>query len=295
MNRIFVTGGSGFIGTNLVQYLVDNGHQVVNFDIASPRNKEHQHFWILGDVLDEKALSREVEKNQPEYFIHLAARTDLDGKNLTDYKTNTDGVLNVVSVVAQSDSIKKVLFASSRLVCKIGYLPKHNRDYLPTTFYGESKVIGEGIVHDYADKLSCSWAIIRPTSIWGPWFDTPYKEFFFTVLHSLYIHPKGMRILKSFGYVGNTVSQIWALLTRNSALVHEKTLYLCDYPPIEVQEWATLIAEKNGNKKPYEVPLAFLRIIAMAGDLLKKIGYPVINKEYTKNNLSEFIKSELRN
>lgn len=166
MSVFFVTGGSGFIGTNLMQLLLEKKHTAINFDITSPRNRKHANGWIEGDVRNKNNLAHAVAQVKPEYFIHLAARTDLDGKTLADYQTNTDGVLNVVSVISQSASIKKALFTSSRLVCKIGYLPQHDRDYLPTTFYGESKVIGEGIVYAHANKLDCDWAIIRPTSIW---------------------------------------------------------------------------------------------------------------------------------
>jgi GlcNAc-P-P-Und epimerase len=273
MSRFFITGGSGFIGTNLIQYLIDKEHQVINYDIAPPRNNAHGHLWVQGDILDVNVLSSSVEQYDPEYVVHLAARTDLDGKNLADYRTNTDGVLNIVNTVSQSKIIKRVLFASSRLVCKIGYLPKTDTDYLPTTFYGESKVVGEKIIREYQNNLSCNWVIFRPTSIWGPWFDTPYKEFFFTILKSLYVHPKGMRIDKSFGYVGNTVSQIWDLLFYDSQLSHQKTIYMCDYPPIEVKEWADLIAQQNGSKSPREVSVFILKTLALIGDTLKVLGY----------------------
>lgn len=273
MRRVFVTGGSGFIGTNVIQLLMDQGNQVINYDIKPPRNDAHRSVWVKGDILDAKTLLDEVEKFNPEYFIHLAARTDLDGKSVAEYSANTDGVTNILEAVSASASLKRVLFTSSRLVCEIGYAPKSDDDYRPTTFYGESKVIGEKLVRASADKIPCTWTIIRPTSIWGPWFDTPYKEFFLSVLNSYYIHPKGRRILKSFGYVGNAAYMIEKMMNCDPLLAHGKTLYLTDYPPIEVKQWADLIATKSGKPLPLELPMFVLKTLAAVGDALKYLGW----------------------
>ena len=287
MSRIFVTGGSGFIGTNLVQYLVDNGNHVVNYDIKEPRNIEHSTFWVGGDILDFEKLVEEVGKFNPEYFVHLAARTDLNGRNVVEYPANTEGVLNVVKAIRKCGFLKRVLFVSSRLVCKIGYLPQSDSDYCPSTFYGESKVVGEKIVRENASIIPCTWAILRPTSIWGPWFDTPYKEFFLSIVNSNYIHPRGLHIYKSFGYVGNSVFMIDKLLQCSRSLVHNKTLYLTDYPPIEVQKWANLIATKSGHPLPLEIPLYFLKLVAYAGNLMKFFGWR--NPPLTKFRLNNLI------
>jgi nucleoside-diphosphate-sugar epimerase len=291
MSRIFVTGGSGFIGTNLIQSLIAGGNRVVNYDIKSPRNVIHSSVWIRGDVLELDTLVKEIGKFNPEYFVHLAARTDLNGINVAEYPANTDGVLNIVNATGKCDSLKRVLFASSRLVCKIGYSPKADDDYCPSTFYGESKVIGETIVRKYAYKNPCIWTILRPTSIWGPWFDTPYKEFFMSILRRQYIHPIGRHIKKSFGYVGNSVYMIEKLLFCDPLLVDKKTLYLADYPPIEVKQWADLIASKSGRPKPLELPEVILNIIALLGDLFKKAGWksPPLTSFRLNNLLTDMV------
>lgn len=272
MSRFFITGGSGFIGTNLVQSLADKGNQVLNFDINPPRNPEHLFLWVNGDVRNLDELNDSVRAFSPDYFVHLAARTDLDGKSLQDYSANTSGVENCISVIGAVKSIRRVIFTSSRLVCRIGYQPQSDTDYCPTTFYGESKVIGEQLVRQKSDLLP-PWVILRPTSIWGPWFDTPYKEFFLSVLNSHYLHPMGSKIKKSFGFVGNTVHEIESVIHCEAQFIHSKTLYLADFPPIEVKEWADMIADMSNNRKPLQVPMFVLRIMAALGDIFKLAGW----------------------
>ena len=64
---------------------------------------------------------------------------------------------------------------------RIGYQPDSDTDYCPTTAYGASKALGEEAVR--AAQLDVPWVIVRPTSIWGPWFDIPYRTFFDSIQH----------------------------------------------------------------------------------------------------------------
>ena len=80
MNKIVITGGSGFIGTNLVEYFVNFGYNVKNFDIVKPRNKSYDKNWTQLDILNLKLFSNKLKEFNPNYVIHLAARTDLDEK-----------------------------------------------------------------------------------------------------------------------------------------------------------------------------------------------------------------------
>lgn len=272
-NRILITGGSGFIGTNLVEHFVVNGSQVINLDVAKPRNPDHEHYWNKVDLLDRDALTKSIHEFQPDFVLHMGARTDLDGKLLSDYAANTDGVKNLIYALEGLNSVRRVVFASSRLVCRIGYQPTNELDYCPSTPYGKSKMIGEQIVRDAADRLQCPWVIVRPTSIWGPWFDVPYKTFFLSVAKGRYVHPSNAKILKSFGFVGNTVYELQRLLDTNAALISGKTLYLADYPPIDVREMANVIQRELGSRPIRTASLGLLRAAAMSGDMLKLLGW----------------------
>lgn len=268
--KVLLTGGSGFIGTNLVELLLCRGDEVLNLDLSEPRNPEHVRHWRQADLRDVDRISSIVTDFHPEVLFHLGARTDLLGNGLSDYRANTDGVRNIISAMQSAGSIKRVFFASSRLVCQIGYQPKSDEDYCPQNAYGQSKVETEKIVR--AAGLEIPWCIFRPTSIWGPWFDIPYKDFFLHVAKGRYFHPQGTPLRKSFGFVGNSVHQLLTLSQASPEVFHGRTFYLCDYPPIEVSEWADEIADEIGVKRPRRVPIGVLGAAAKAGDLLKSCG-----------------------
>jgi nucleoside-diphosphate-sugar epimerase len=272
--RVLITGGSGFIGTNLVEAFASRGDPILNLDIAAPRNPAHHHHWRRCDIRDEAALGAEVRNFAPEAIIHMAARTDLDGHAISDYTANTTGVRNLVEIVTQQPSLRRLVFASSRLVCRIGYQPRHQSDYCPTTAYGESKVEGERIARSACDRLPCPWIIVRPTSIWGPWFDVPYKTFFMSIARGRYVHPGKERILKSFGFVGNTAHQVQRLVDEPLRDLAGTTIYLADHPPIDVGLMAEAIQRQLAARSIRTLPVGMLRVAAAGGDLLKALGWP---------------------
>jgi nucleoside-diphosphate-sugar epimerase len=272
MSKVIVTGGSGFIGSNLVKHLVSAGHEVLNLDIRQPRNPAAPGQFIPLDILNREAFVGAVRSFDPQYIFHLAARTDLEGKTDADYAANIEGVSNAVGAALSAPSLQRMVFASSMYVCRLGYVPRRDDDYCPHTAYGQSKRLGEEIVRQEAGDKFC-WALVRPTSIWGPWFAIPYISFFHAVRKGLYFHPKGYSIRRSYGFVFNTVWQLRQLMEcGESAKVHRKMFYLADYDPVDPLQWAQLIAHRFESHKVREAPLALLKLGAKIGDVLKLAG-----------------------
>lgn len=270
--RILVTGGSGFIGTNLVGEYRAAGLAVRNADVARPRNADQSDTWSPVDITRIDQLAAVVSDFRPTHVVHLAARTDLDGRHVADYPANTTGVANLLNILTRaSPPVERLVVASSRLVCRIGHQPRSDDDYCPTTAYGASKVETEGLVRRGGDV---PWVLVRPTSIWGPWFDVPYRDFFLSVARRRYVHPAGKRIHKSFGFVGNTTWQLHRLMIAPNAQAVGRTFYLADDPPIEVRDFADRISAALGRRPTLDAPLALLRAMARAGDLLERTGRP---------------------
>ena len=271
MKRILVTGGSGFIGTNMMQHWIDRGVEVLNVDSKPPLNPAHQPFWTRADIREKEAYASAVKDFRPDCLLHLAARADLNGQAVADYDANTLGVENTV-LAAKAGGVPRVLFASTQLVCTPGYQPKTDEDYCPPNPYGESKVIGEQVVRTLAGE-AFTWALLRPTSIWGPWFNEPYRDFFLRGRRGGYVQAKGVRVAKSFGYVGNTVEQLAVLSVCPAEAIHRRVLYVADYAPVVVSEWADMIQQEWGAAPIKEVPLGVLQVAAKAGDALKRLGW----------------------
>ncbi|MBA3073410.1 MAG: NAD-dependent epimerase/dehydratase family protein [Anaerolineae bacterium] len=290
--KIIITGGSGFIGTNLVEHYLSLGWEVINLDICSPRNSDHINFWKKLDIVNREELLRVFHDFTPDYVLHFAARTDLDEhENLSGYSANIQGVRNMVDAIKSTQGIKRIIFASSQLVCRVGYQPATDEDYCPNTLYGHSKVIGEQIVRASAN-IGASWVLIRPTSIWGPWFDVPYRTFFMTINKGLYIHSGQIQTLKKWGFVLNSVQQIHKLLIGPDDMINSKTFYLADYSPLILKDFANSAQKEMGAKKIVTLPFWLMKLIAHGGDTLKLLFWK--NPPLTSFRLNNIITNEIQ-
>jgi nucleoside-diphosphate-sugar epimerase len=281
MFKVIVTGGSGFIGTNLTENLLKDKFTVLNLDKSPPAMSDHLPYWKQLDILDEPALEKQVIAFNPDFIVHLAAVTDLDGKNLSYYRTNTQGTQNIINVAAKLPALKKVIYTSSMYVCKPGNVPPDYNTYQPHTFYGQSKVEGELMVNKIKAP-NYKWVIIRPTSIWGPWFNVPYIDFFNVVYRGKYFD-FGKACTKTYGYIGNTVFQIRLLMAADE--VHGKTFYLGDNPPIPISDWANEISIELGRGPIKSLPFIAIKMAASVGDLLSKTGVKFPMTSFRLNNM----------
>lgn len=289
--KVIVTGGSGFIGTNLMERLLEKRWQLLNVDVVEPKNPGHVEYWRRIDLLDRESLIEAFVEYKPDIVLHMGARTDLDeDRDIEGYAANTRGVANVIEAIRHAESVERTVFASSRLVCKIGYTPRSDTDYRPTTLYGESKARGERLVRQ-ADGGFGHWVIVRPTSIWGPWFDEPYKNFFTSIEKGLYVHPGQHNPRKSYGYVGNTVYELEKLVEAPAEKISGKTLYLCDYPPLQLKDWATRIQKALGARQIRMAPMPILRLAATLGNICSSLGWrhPPLTRFRLENLVTEMI------
>jgi len=166
LKTILVTGGAGFLGINLVRYLLARGHQVVTLDIADFTYPERdQIIERKGDIrsmTDLIAAMRGVDA-----VIHTAAALPLySAKDI--YSTDIDGIRNVLQA-AYDTGIQRVVHVSSTAVYGIpDHHPLVEGDKLDGVGpYGEAKVKAEEICLEFRAKGMCI-PIIRPKSFVGP-------------------------------------------------------------------------------------------------------------------------------
>ena len=135
-----------------------------------------------------------------------------------------------------------------------------------------------------AKKPGYPWAIIRPTSIWGPWFGTPYKEFFDLVVASKVVSIKEKACTKTYGFVLNSVFQIQQLLLADKT--PDEVYYIGDAPPLNITEWGNQIAAAANLKQPSVLPFWVFRLAGLCGDMLKKFGLPFPLTSFRVKNMT---------
>ena len=137
-----VTGGSGFIGTNLVELLRPQSDPVISLDVRPPQDPAHAVDFETLDVLDRAAMDDVIARVAPDVVYHLAARTDLQGTTVGAYRVNVDGTRNLVDSLEAAQFTGRLVMVSSMLVCRNGYEPEHptdcgalrSRETLPRSF-----------------------------------------------------------------------------------------------------------------------------------------------------------------
>jgi nucleoside-diphosphate-sugar epimerase len=286
MTKVLVTGGSGFIGINIVESLVLDGYTVLNIDRAAPPRDDQKKYWKDVDILNFELLKELIVDFSPEVIIHLAAVADLNGTDLEYYASNIQGTQNIIDIAANLSSLKRVFYTSSMYVCRPGFIPADNNTYNPHTVYGESKMKMELLIKNIKAS-NYDWLILRPSSIWGPWFRLPYIDFFDIVYKGKYFD-FGSACTKTYGYIGNTVYQVRQLM--EAADIHQKVFYLGDLPPTQISEWANDISIEMKKGPIRKVPYFVLKSAALAGDFLGllKIKFPLTSfrlSNMTTNNI----------
>lgn len=163
--KIMVTGGSGFIGSHLVDRLIELGYDVYIYDIIEPIFKNNYHY-IKGDILDLKTL-KSASQNMDAVF-HLAAEANVNfyfKDPLSSTILNTIGTMNVLEA-ARENKTKRVLFASTEWVYQGAKETVVNEDTqlypnAPDHIYTSSKLASELFLINYQSLYNVNYTIIR--------------------------------------------------------------------------------------------------------------------------------------
>ena len=173
MAKVGVTGGAGFIGSNLTRRLTSEGYEVVVFDDLSTgliSNVDQSNCtFINASITDPKALQTGLKDCQT--IFHLAARGSVPRsiKNpVATHDVNTTGTLNVLEV-ARSTGAHVIFSSSSSVYGRNMQLPKDESMWLgPMTPYAASKLGAEGYVQAYASAYKVPTTLLRFFNVFGP-------------------------------------------------------------------------------------------------------------------------------
>jgi nucleoside-diphosphate-sugar epimerase len=283
--KVLVTGSSGFIGQALMRRLKAAGWEVGGLDREPGATTD-----IVCDILDAARLNEVVQGFAPDALVHLAARIDIDEKaDLAGYPANIEGVQNLIAAVRRTPSIKRTIWTSSQLVCRIDYVPRDDTDYNADTFYGRSKVLTEQIVRR-EDGAGRKWCLVRPTTVWGPGMSAHYQRFLRLIQRGYYFHVGRAPLLKSFSYIGNLTYQYLQLMNASPELIHRKTFYLADYEPLDLVAWGDAFQRAFQARPIPRVPVPFAHTLAYCGDAANALGIRTFpfNSRRLKNILTQY-------
>ncbi len=271
MDRVLVTGGSGFIGTHLINRLERTGKQIKNVDINPPRLPSQNTFWQQWDIKNTHNLANIFFEFNPTHVFHLAAKADLNGKTVEDFPDNVVGTANVIIAVNNTESVKRFIHVSTQYVVRPGIFPPSENFLMPYTAYGESKAMGETLVRKECTKC---WTILRPTNIWGPMHPFFPGELWRYLHKRYYMHPGYKPIIKYYGYIENAIDQIVAIgLNAVPEKVREQVFYITD-PPIDNAEWMNSFSLLLSGKPVRRIPITIWRVLAIIGDKIKRLNIP---------------------
>lgn len=174
MARVAVTGGAGFIGTNLTNQLIASGHEVVVVDDLSTGLQRNINSKVLRfhkiSITEFDKLHQAIGDCQT--IFHLAARGSVP-RSLTNptstHEVNVTGTLNVLQI-ARETKAHVIFFSSSSVYGRNTYLPKDEAMWLsPMSPYAASKLAGEAYVQAYAASYDMRCTILRLFNVFGPY------------------------------------------------------------------------------------------------------------------------------
>ncbi len=167
MSTYFVTGGAGFLGINLIRYLLDKGHDVISYDMADFTYKDCKDkiTSVKGDIRNKEEVRKAMEG--ADIAVHCAAALPLY-KKAEILSTDIDGTESVVGA-AYELGIKRLVHISSTAVYGIpDHHPLGEDDKLDGVgAYGVAKIKAEEVCLKYREKGMCV-PVIRPKSFIGP-------------------------------------------------------------------------------------------------------------------------------
>jgi UDP-glucose 4-epimerase len=226
--RNIVTGAAGFIGSNLVDRLLADGHEVVAYDNFSTGQRRFleealrspRFTLIEGDTQDRDGLAHAFAGG--EFVFHLAANADVSrgtdhpGKDL---EQNTIATFNVLEAM-RANGIRRLAFSSTGSIYgepQVFPTPEDAPFPVQTSLYGASKLAGEGLIAAYCEGFGFNACIFRFVSILGERYSHGHV---FDFYRSLRKNPDVLRVLgngqqrKSYLYVQDCIDAMLLAIAR---------------------------------------------------------------------------------
>lgn len=177
MKTAVVTGGAGFLGSNLTDFLLNNQYKVIVYDNFFngkreflPEKNPNLHI-VKADIRQTESLKKTIQEFHPETIFHLAALHFIPYCNAHPIETiqvNVEGTESVLEA-AQDSSVEKIIYASTAAVYGIfdDFNQEEHRPW-PMDIYGDTKYFGEHLLRLFHEKTGKTAVVARLFNLFGP-------------------------------------------------------------------------------------------------------------------------------
>ena len=286
---ILVTGATGFIGSRLVEELINKGYNVTSL-IRKGKKGNPKSKIIYGDLTDKKI---NFNDNQFDCVFHLASHTPLEKNKKVLQKVNLEGTKKLFNEI--KTITKSIIYISGLGVYgETGeIIVNENQKYNPNTNFVKIRLDAEKFLKDSTSKNKIDFAVIHFGDVYGPdgWF---YEMLIKRLKKNTFRMPKGGEYYKGFVHVDDAVGSMMAVLENKR---FGESFIVADSNPVTFKEFSNFTADQINAKHPGSVPM-FLAKAILGGDLIKLLttSMKVSNKkiseiyEFKYSNYKEGIK-----
>jgi UDP-glucose 4-epimerase len=173
--RVAVTGGCGFIGSHVVDVLVEKGYEVKvldNLSTGSLANLNPGAELLSADIRDRTETDTFFRKAKPEAVVHLAAQIDVQTSMAMpafDARTNIMGTIDLLDICKRHDVGRFIYSSSAAIYGNPEYLGvDESHPTNPESYYGYSKLVPEKYIRMAGDDSGMTYAILRYANVYGP-------------------------------------------------------------------------------------------------------------------------------
>lgn len=257
---VLVTGATGFIGSRLVEKLVEKEYKVTSL-VRRGNTAHSKSDSIVGDLTDS---SLEISGEDFDCVIHLASHTPLEKNKKILEKVNLGGTKNLFDKI--KDKTKSIIYISGLGVYGDpgDNIVDESFPYNPNTNFVKTRLEAQKFLEKNCTDLGINFGAVHFGDVYGPrgWF---YEFLIKRLLNKTFRLPKNGDYFKGFVHVDDAAGSLISVLEENPK---NESYIVTDSTPAKFRDFVDFTADQIGAKRPGNVPV-FLAKAVLGGDLIK--------------------------
>ncbi|NIM25332.1 MAG: NAD-dependent epimerase/dehydratase family protein [Nitrosopumilaceae archaeon] len=272
---VFVTGATGFVGSRLVENLIDKEYEVTSL-IRRGKQSHPKSDSVIGDLTDSKL---EIPIENVECVFHLASHTPLEKNKKILEKVNLEGTKNLFEQI--KDKTKSLIYISGLGVYGDpgDKIVDENFPYNPDTNFVKIRLEAQKFLEKNCNDLGINFSVVHFGDVYGPrgWF---YEFLIKRLLKNTFRLPKNGDYYKGFVHVDDAAGSLISVLEQKT---NNESYIVADSTPAKFRDFVDFTAEQIGAKRAGSVPV-FLAKTVLGGDLIKLLttSMKVSNKKISQ-------------